>query len=367
MINHTKICILHLIPTLEGGGAERQLSMLAIEHVKYGYNVHVCARRGGTYLEALQNHGVTVHWMGEYRGNFNVFLWLKIRKLINRIKPNIVQTWLAQMDIIGGSAALWSSVPWIVSERSSQGAFGGDTLTSRFLVRRAHAIVANSMGGTQYWFKRLGNGFPIFKIGNAIDVEAVRNSVSCIFRESSFNNKKLVLVVGRFNVEKAHEIVVKAIQKLPESCPIHVFMIGEGSLQPAIKEMVNIAGLCHRFSFFPFRFDWWGLLKEACVLISVSRFEGHPNVVLEAIAGGCPLIVSDIPAHREFLREETATFVPLDDPIALSNAVASVVSEPGLAQQRAKRAMAVVDELRITAAADAYTALYKRVISGVAE
>ena len=52
-------------------------------------------------------------------------------------------------------------------------------------------------------------------------------------------------------------------------------------------------------------------MKASDAFVSTSTFEGQPNAVLEAMACGCPLVVSDIPAHREFLDDQTAAIVPL--------------------------------------------------------
>ncbi len=53
----------------------------------------------------------------------------------------------------------------------------------------------------------------------------------------------------------------------------------------------------------------WALMKKASVFVSLSAYEGCPNTVMEAMACGCPIIVSDIPEHREILDEQSALFV----------------------------------------------------------
>ncbi len=69
-------------------------------------------------------------------------------------------------------------------------------------------------------------------------------------------------------------------------------------------------------------------MKVARVFVSPSRFEGHPNVVLEAIACGTSLIVSDIPEHREFLDPSCAVLVSPDDVTGLTAAIEAALSDP---------------------------------------
>src|SRR3954471_24939178 len=99
--------ILHMIPTLEGGGAERQLSMLAIEQARRGFDVHLAIRRGGVYVQAMGEAGVQLHELHNLR-SVNPKLFVAIRHIVNGVRPAVLQTWLPQMDILGGLAALQS-------------------------------------------------------------------------------------------------------------------------------------------------------------------------------------------------------------------------------------------------------------------
>src|SRR5947207_929887 len=72
------LTILHVIPTLEGGGAERQLSMLAAEQTRRGYQVHVAVRRPGVHAQAIRDGRVEVHELGNIRSiDPRLFLALK--------------------------------------------------------------------------------------------------------------------------------------------------------------------------------------------------------------------------------------------------------------------------------------------------
>ncbi len=356
--------ILHLIPTLEGGGAERQLSMLAAEQSRRGWCVHVGIRRGGVFEKSLCDSGVIVHFLGDHKG-INSKLLVRINALIKQIKPDVVQTWLPQMDIVGGIAILWNGLPWVVSERASKLAYQSSRLYSWIrvsLVRYATAIVANSSNGAAYWRGVLPMDALVFQVANAVDVAAIRNAANVNIESSNSRLcEKYMLVVGRLAPEKAVDTVIKAVRLMPLTLSVSVLIIGEGPLREEIETSIIDAGIDERVSLSPYRQDWWGLLKSASALVSMSRIEGQPNVVLEAMAAGCPLIVSDIPEHREILSDDSAIFVPVDDSAELAASIKNLLSDPDAARKRAEQARSYVDGLTIQLAADAYESVYTKV------
>jgi glycosyltransferase involved in cell wall biosynthesis len=351
--------ILHLIPTLEGGGAERQLFMLATEQARRGLKVHVAIRRGGVHMQAMRDCGVQLHELGNLR-SANPRLFLAIRRTLKSVEPCIVQTWLPQMDVLGGLAALQNRTAWIVSERTSKEYYAEIPWFARLrllLGRFASAVVANSVGGGNYW--REAAHRPAVTVQNALDFERIRKPSASPMESLS---GPLLLVVGRFTREKALEIIVRAIGNLANSESVNVVMIGEGAERPTIEREIQAASLSTRVKILPYQPDWWGWLKMADGLISMSRYEGNPNVVLEAMAGGCPVILSDIPAHREIADASSAFFIPVDDVQALSAMIAELVGDKGAARQRAECASARVSSMTIKAMADAYDAVYRDVL-----
>src|SRR5690349_10334164 len=111
-------CVLHLIPNMGGGGAERELAHLAGALHRQGLNVHVGLIGEGPNYEHLARGGAVLHKIGAF-SNYDPRLLLRIHRLMREVRPNVVQTWMTQMDVVGGAVARWRRVPWILSERAS--------------------------------------------------------------------------------------------------------------------------------------------------------------------------------------------------------------------------------------------------------
>jgi len=350
--------VLHLIPTLEGGGAERQLSMLAAEQSQRGMRVHVGMRRGGVHKELLSRKGVSLHCLGDY-GWFHPLIFIRTNALIKKVKPDIVQTWLPQMDVVGGVACLWNAITWIISERTSAASYAGlkPRMWFRYhLGKYARAIVANSAGGVEYWRKPPSRITKVFQIDNAIDVEVIRNTIDR--NEESHGSLPEILVVGRLVPLKAVDVVIRALSLVSSDLLFRVSIIGDGPMRGQLESEIRRAGMGNRITLSSYDPDWWRRLNSTSLLISMSRFEGQPNVVLESIAMGCPLILSDIPAHRELLDDSTSVLIPLDNHRALAQAISDHFEDPSLARARADLAKGRTELMTIQSATDAYNAVY---------
>ena len=107
----------------------------------------------------------------------------------------------------------------------------------------------------------------------------------------------------------------------------------------------------------------WGAMKGAAVVVSPALFEGSPNVVLEAMAAGVPLVVSDIPEHREILDDAAATIVPARSVEALAAAIVSVLDDPAGAQARVQVARNAVARYTAPAVARRYDEIYRELMS----
>ena len=147
-----KLKILHCIPTLEIGGAQRQLSYLAPALAEMGHTIHVVFLHGGPNLARLESGGVVLHPLRS-QGNHDPEIFLQLVGLFRRIRPDIIQTWILQMDVLAGIAAMVTGTPWILREPCSAEAYPRTIKNElrKWTGGRANAIVANSKAGESYW------------------------------------------------------------------------------------------------------------------------------------------------------------------------------------------------------------------------
>jgi glycosyltransferase involved in cell wall biosynthesis len=344
--------VLHCIWTLGSGGAERQISYLAPELARLGWNIHVAFAFGGQRKDTLQRSAVTLHDLAGRRP-VDLAVPLRLTRLIRALRPGLIQTWLTQMDLMGGSAALVSRVPWILSERSSAAAYPPSALhSSRILLgKRASLVIANSEGGVEYWrrFRPSGNSM----IPNALPFDALR---SADLAGEPGHSRGTVLFVGRLSVEKNPAVLLAALA-LPDMEAFRAVICGTGPLAAVLARDVRAAGLQERVFLAGEVENSWAYMRQAGALVAPSIFEGSPNAVLEAACCGTPLVVSDIPAHRSILRSGSAVFVDPSDARSVAEGIRNAFTSA--AAERARSAREDVAALDVTSMALRYDRVYK--------
>ncbi len=355
--------ILHCIPNLLNGGAQRQLVLLAREQVSSGLEVHVALLHSGPHAERLESVGARLHWIGRGINHDPRLLWWLVR-VIRQVQPDVVQSWLTQMDLLAAAATRLTGTPWVLSERSS-GAFYRFSLKNQvraWLARDAAAVVANSVGGDDYWRTRLPVAVPRHVVSNGLDLSEIRAAEPVAPETIGLApGLKMALHVGRLSPEKNIPVLVEALEAAAASVPLVAYLCGDGTHEDEARLLLAREGRPERIRLLGYRPDVLSLMKRADVLVSLSRFEGHPNAVLEAAACGCPLVLSDIAAHRAIASDESALFVSADSVKEVAAGIVRCLTEPDEARQRAAKARANVEKLSTAEMARRYAEVYASV------
>lgn len=357
--------ILHCIPTLGGGGAERQLTYLGEGLVKRGWSVHVAYLRDGPNSARLKRSGVQLHRLPGLSHYDPILVW-KLSRLIRQARVQLVQTWLTQMDVFGGIAAALSRVPFVVSERSSALCYSASWKNRLRLAigKHARALVANSKEGLTYWRNSGYDGLGEV-VRNAVPFQEIEAAPRDDMEQLGFGrDTELIVYAGRYSAEKNLFNLLAALAIVLDSRPNAVALLfGDGPLRAELSERIRRSGFETRLKALGFTSSLWGILKRADVFASVSRFEGNPNTVLEAISARCPVVLSDIPAHREFIDDQCAFLAPTDLPESIARSILHALSDRPQALRRAARAFESISRWSVDAATDRYLALYAKVLS----
>ncbi|MCA1616328.1 MAG: glycosyltransferase, partial [Acidobacteria bacterium] len=224
--------------------------------------------------------------------------------------------------------------------------------------RLADAVVANSAGGYDYWSPARDGG-SLRVIQNALPLDEIAESDAALVSGLAFGPEvKVVLCAGRIDLGKNVETLIAALARIADEVPFVAVVCGDGSRRRHVERMAHDLGVAHRVVFTGFVDNLWDMMKRADAFVSLSRFEGCPNVVLEAMACGCPLVVSDIPAHRELLDERSALFADPEDPDEAAAALKATLLCGDAARRRARSARVRVTGKTVKAAARLYEQLY---------
>jgi glycosyltransferase involved in cell wall biosynthesis len=162
-----------------------------------------------------------------------------------------------------------------------------------------------------------------------------------------------VVYIGRMDVKKGLRELVEAAASLhPDRPNLHVYMVGEGPDLPMIQRAIdanNAAGYIHALP--ACAFDDVALWMAAADLVTLpSYMEGCPNVVLEALACGRPVVATNVGGIPEIMSDACGRLVPPREPAALAQAIRSVLDctwdAAAISAHRSRSWHAVAAELR---------------------
>ena len=338
---------------MAGGGAEHQLVCLCEAMTKQGIEVHVALRKRGPHFDQLKNSGAVVHQLlGS--NNYAPQILFQILQLLSKIQPDIVQTWTLNMNVWGGFASMILRIPHIISERSIATATIHPKkwkMWLRTLVGRySAAVISNSNGGQTYWRHYVPEQHRNLLIRNIVpfrQIEAAQyESIDKKFRERVAEDRKVIVSAGRLIPLKNIDNLLRSMQTIVAKYPDALLLIfGEGILQPELQAMCREACIEEHVRFMGYTREFWNWLQRADLFVMVSVWEGQPNAVLEAIASHCPAVLSDIPAHREFLSDDSAFWVDPHSPQIIADGIIHALSAPDAAQMRAQKAYTKISHL----------------------
>ncbi len=230
----------------------------------------------------------------------------------------------------------------------------------RSVWRRAEAVVANSTG-LKMLAEASASDVPIRMIPNGVDTDRFRP-----LTENRNGGRVRLGFVGRLVYQKGLDVLLQALALLPVETDWRLEIVGDGDSRKHLETMahdLDLYGKVH-FAGWKERSELPGIYRQIDLFVLPSRDEGMPNVVLEAMASGLPVIASRVAGNEELVIEgQTGYLTPSEDPAALSRVLAESIGNTELRQQMGRAGRALV-EARYTwrRVAEAYLELMARCI-----
>jgi glycosyltransferase involved in cell wall biosynthesis len=331
--------LLLIIPTLDRGGAEKQLSLLAAGLSKYDdFEVQVaCLTRGGPWQEYLAAAGVPVTIIGKSWKLDPPAYW-RLQRFIRDARPDIVHTWLFAANSYGRQAALAAGVKHIVAgERCvDRWKVWYELAIDRHLAQRTERIVTNSAAVADFYaqhgiarekFEVIPNGVPPF-------VPPPDNPRAALAAELELPaNARWIGIIGRLWPQKRVKDLVWSAELLRVvRDDMRVLIIGDGPQRWRLERYARQVGCGDSIHFLGERHDVPRILPHLYALWMGSGYEGQSNAILEAMAAGLPVVATDIPGNRELVVPgETGYLVPVGDRANLARKMQTLLNDHELA------------------------------------
>ena len=367
------IRILHLITDLGTGGAQTAvLRLLAgLDRRRFSpavacfYDADTAIAR---QIRALDISVIDLRMTSKWRWDA---LW-RLYCLLRREPPVILHTWMFHANFVGRVLGRLAHVPVIVTSRRNV-EIGGTTreLLNRWTVWLDDAVVAVCELARQTEIERARIGpEKVVTIYNGLDAGqfAIANPrIPAQIRQAFIVPIEAPLLgsIGRLHRQKGLPDLLVALAQVQGRVPgVRLLLIGEGELRGELESQASALGLSETMVFAGARTDVPAIMAALDVLVLPSLWEGLPNIVLEAMAAGLPVVATNVGGTPEVVVEGvTGLLVPPGDPDALAQSIARLLCDPDLRCQMGQAARErVVNHFSVERTVEQTSRLYEHLL-----
>lgn len=315
--------VLHVITTINRGGAENHLVDLVRGQAARGWQVTVAYLKGdGYWREALEELRVPVRALGlQYYGDIGPLR--KLRQLIRQVKPTLVHAHLPPAELYARFAlfGLVNPPAFVVSKHNDETFYRGPgaKTIAQWVVKRACRVIVISNAVRRYMVEEVK--LPedlITTIHYGIDLTPYRDNLAeaiASLRASWLPDTTgwLVGTVARLVPQKALHVLLEGYcayrKRATKTC--RLVIVGKGPLEAELRVLAKRLGIETEVIWAGFREDIPVVMGALDVFALTSIYEGFGLVLLEAMATGRPIVASNVSAIPEVVVDgDTGLLVP---------------------------------------------------------
>lgn len=275
-------------------------------------------------------------------GPYDLSIVQRLKRLASDVDPDIIQTHAAKSHFLTRLSGVPRSIPWVAFHHGYTATAWRTMLYNeldRWSLKGATQVVTVSdaligqleaKGIESNRIKVIPNAVHIdygSEKADSAQVQKLRSSLGIP------QDRKIILAVGRLSKEKDQVSVVKAMKKLQNCSDPYLVVVGEGPERSSISNRAKLLGLADRVILVGHQDDLKPFYSLADVVVISSRSEGSPNVLLEALASGVPLVATAVGGIPEMVSDGVhALLVEHGNTRLMAESIQKVLSTSDLAQ-----------------------------------
>jgi GalNAc-alpha-(1->4)-GalNAc-alpha-(1->3)-diNAcBac-PP-undecaprenol alpha-1,4-N-acetyl-D-galactosaminyltransferase len=342
--------LLLLVASLQGGGAERQLSDMANYWAAKDWHVILATWSGlevadfyplDARVRRVSLESQTNARASRSRIRVNLDRIVRLRKFLTVTRPDAVLSFMTESNLLTILAGVGLNFRIVVSERIQPALHRALPWTwhilRRLLYSGADAVVAQTQD-TARWLQR----------NCRTTVTIIPNALRTLPQPAS-ERLPLIVAVGRLTHQKGFDVLLRAFARVAHTFgDWRLAIIGEGEERQNLTRLRGELLLDDRVEFVGQSSDVVAWMAQAGLVVQPSRFEGFPNVVLEGMGLGAAVISADCCSGPSDMIEEgvNGRLVPVDDVNKLVEVMKELMSNPGERARLGRAASGVRERYR---------------------
>jgi len=296
--------ILHVITSLQMGGAEKLMVDLLPRFIKKGIDCDLLTFDGTMtpFREILELSGMKIFDFGKGINPYSIKNILRLIPFLR--KYDVIHTHNTAPQLFVAIASVLCPVVLVTTEHTTSNRRRGwkwYVPIDRWMYSRYKSIICISDKTKENLEKHLPNLHTnIFIIYNGIPIEDYSEAKDDELLKNDYHDCVKVMMVAGFRYQKDQPTVIRALLNLPEN--YHLFLVGDGVEREKCEQLTKDLELNLRVHFLGIRSNIPSLLKAADICVISSHWEGFGLAAVEGMAAGKPIVASDIPGVAEVVK-----------------------------------------------------------------
>lgn len=362
-----------VITGLEPGGAERALTQLALRINREKFQPFVFSLQPrphatkGVLVEELTAAGIAVEFLNcRSKWQFTSAVWQLSRRL-KALRPAIVQSFLFHANVVAALAGRLCNTKVVAGIRVADPSRARQRV-ERWISPLVQKFVCVSQSVADY--SATTARLPINKlhvIPNGVDAARFRDALPADRAALGLPpNRRFLIAVGRLDPQKGQDWLLPQLPQVFDARPDYdLLLVGDGPERVRLQSQANALNLQGRVHFLGWQPDVPGLLKLADLLLLPSRWEGMPNVLLEAMAAGLPFVSTEVEGAVEIAGiSEFSQIVSKESTEQFTAQMLALTGEPKTREKLGKwNQERAVGQFSLAVIASAYEELYCQIIN----